>query len=251
MGDNEGRHGGTSKHGFDYSGVMKQYLPQVRKYLDEVPLFQKAMGIKAKTAFTAKLLVERLSGAWGDCFQDGTIRLDSDSIDSSHLYQTIVHEYSHHLTNELITKLLGYKRGTPEFEYNYEDGWAVRKVQEEALSLYKEYRIRQLNRNIQELSAKTFNSPVFAQMNAQVIAKMKSELSHIRSISAKTAAERSGMRDYAWHQYSWTQKGTYFEIPSVATEMFRKSGYNWNALLKSSPYSYFVLTTLRKYLKKK
>lgn len=159
------------------------------------------------------------------------------------LLDTLPHEHTHNLVHTLITKELGFKPGSSEFYKAYTDAVIEHTINQEALVKYKNYMSRAIDREIRDVTAK-LGSDQFGSMAKQMIDQLKQDKSNLASLTIEQAAKNSGMRSYATRQYPWAPKGHYIEMPTVAAEMFQKSGYNFKELLKTSPYSYFVMQTL-------
>lgn len=125
----------------------------------------------------------------------------------------LVHEDTHNLVHSLITKELGFKKGSAEYIKAYLDGAIERDIN---IAAYKKYYI-------------------------EVLRKPWSEKKDPGEQQIRAAVDMSGMRDYALHQYPFIPKGTFIEVPTVAAECFHKVGYSWTKLHKEYPYAYHVM----------
>lgn len=236
--------------GYDITSTdatLKKYRDPMNTYIDELEKFQTAMREtdEIKQAAGGELSIRRLRrNVGGEADIHGHITLNSTEMPYiKWMRDTLPHEHTHNLVKTLITKELGFKRGTSEFHKAYMDSVIDHSINQAALENYKKYMSRQYDRIIKDFSSKLTDTAA-GQIAKQVIDDTRKDKAALATITIEQASKSSGMRDYALRQYPWTPKGHYIEMPTVATEVFQKHGYNFKSLLENSPYSYFVLQNL-------
>jgi hypothetical protein len=226
--------------------TVRKYKGALDPMLEELRKFQAAMRETDDmiTGAGGTLSVRKLSySLGGQTNASGEVVVNSLYMSSpGELLDTLPHEHTHNLVHTLITKELGFKPGSSEFYKAYTDAVIEHTINQEALVKYKNYMRRVIDREISKATAQIGNrTDSVAQF---MMNNLKAERARIQNLTIEEAAKNSGMRSYATRQYPWAPKGHYIEMPTVATEMFHKSGYNFRQLLKTSPYSFFVMQTL-------
>ena len=244
-------HRKAEKTGFKLTSKADLYVDEwagkyIEQYIKELTNYQKAMGLSKETIQDAggPLDIRALTGALGNSTAQGVVTLNASYIDDpERLNTTLQHEATHNMVAYLITKEMGYPKGSLLHNSEWTDGTIEKSIQENALIDYKQFKAAELTRQINE-----FSNLRPGETRDRIISMLKNDLNNVESITVRQAARESGMRSYALKQYSWTTTGTYVEIPTVAAENFVKVNYNWDALKKEHPYSYFVLRELQRRL---
>lgn len=235
--------------------TLKKYRKQLAHYLGELEAFQKAMRENPDMILAAggTLSVHRLgSNVMGDASASGDIRLNSAYIDQlNQMADTLPHEHTHNLVHSLITKELGYARGSFEYHKAYTDAVIEHSINTAALEKYKTYMDRMYAKQLHDFQNKITQDPSLKPMVDNIIKDLRNDRAALKTLTLEQAVKNSGMRDYALRQYPWVPSGHYYEIPTVATEQLVKSGYSFKTLLHNSPYSYFVLQELYSRVHKK
>lgn len=244
--------------GYDFKSsdsTLRKYRKSLEHYIEGLEAFQKAMRETPDIILAAggTISVQKLAyGTGGDANDSGDIRLNSLHInDLNNMNDTLPHEHTHNLVNSLITKELGYTKGSYEHTKAYIDSVIVHSINTEALEKYKNYMDRMYTKNLQEIQNKIIKNPKIKPLVNDTIKEIKADQAALKTLTIEQASKLSGMRDYAVRQYTWTPTGHYIEMPTVAAEQFIKSGHNFKTLLNNSPYSYFVLQELYSRIHKK
>ena len=185
-------------------------------------MYRDAMGDTGTYNYPWRFIAD--PGNYGSTSVSGAVKIDGLYVKSS----TYIHEHTHNMVANLITKEMGFARNTPEFHAAWSDGVIEKSIQDNALAAFKRWAIRSKH----------------------------PDAAKIKTFDVKQAAQYSNMREYAWKQYAWAPTGTYLEVPTVASEMFYKHLNNstkvsaaWTSLKSDSPYSYYVLQELKKRIK--
>jgi hypothetical protein len=194
-------------------------------YLSTLDQFVVAMGLPdLSQSVIGSLEVHRFTqyGILGDASPDGDIRMSYDKFtDASVMMDTLPHEYTHQLVNYLITKEMGYAKGSPEYGSAYFNGDMYRAINTAALQKWRDW--------------------MRAEGNVDVANQVDTPFK---------AATYSGMRSYAIKEYPFA-RGAGIEIPTVAAENFVAAKFNWDTLKRNNSYSWFVLKEIQALINKK
>lgn len=229
--------------------------------LDSLESYQKALGEPASfvkeaggtVAFHSYTGKDEKKVA-GDCDADGNVRIANRFLEAYHVADTLPHEHTHNIVNTLITKQLGYAKGSPEFNKAYKDGAMNRDIAETAMKNWKAEQLASLNKQYAQVERQLDALGKYDPKRSSLISKL-ADLSTARARVSNVshpydAARLTRMREYACKDYFWSPKGACIEVPSVSAELLVKYGYSMTTLHSKSPYAYHVLKEIQKRMKK-
>ena len=238
--------------------TARKYRDSFNAYLDELEKFQNAMKLTPDMVNAAGGTISVKSLDYytlGNTNSDGEINLNSKRMSPTDksMLDTLPHEHTHNLVHTLITKELGFAKGSVEYHKAYYDAAIEHSINQAALENYKRYMSNYYDKQIKGFkdTLKNSDNDTIKEMSRQFIRDTRKQKAELNTITIEQASKNSGMRDYALRQYPWAPSGHYIEMPTVAAENFVSSGHSYRKLLQDSPYSYFVLQNLYSRLHKK